>query len=96
MTKGTQSFGLRHTKTHIICPRCGHRAFHCQDKICASCAYPQARLRKFGWSVKANRRRTTGTGRMRHLKLVQRRFKNQFTEGHVAHPKVVKAAPKQQ
>jgi large subunit ribosomal protein L37e len=27
------------------------------------------------WSVKAKRRRTTGTGRMRHLKKVFRRFR---------------------
>ena len=26
------------------------------------------------WSMKAKRRHTTGTGRMRHLKLVNRRF----------------------
>lgn len=36
------------------------------------------------WSEKAKRRRTTGTGRMRHLKLVHRRFKNGFREGTVA------------
>lgn len=33
------------------------------------------------WSVKAIGRKTTGTGRMRHLKEVQRRFKNGFREG---------------
>jgi hypothetical protein len=33
------------------------------------------------WSVKAIRRKTTGTGRMRHLKVVQRRAKNGFREG---------------
>lgn len=33
------------------------------------------------WSVKAQRRRTTGTGRMKHLKIIQRRFKNGFREG---------------
>ena len=30
------------------------------------------------WSVKAVRRRIVGTGRMRHLKLVQRKFGNGF------------------
>lgn len=30
------------------------------------------------WSTKAKRRKTTGTGRMRYLKLVARRFKNGF------------------
>jgi hypothetical protein len=33
------------------------------------------------WSVKAIRRKTTGSGRMRHLKTVQRRFKNGFRSG---------------
>lgn len=33
------------------------------------------------WSEKAKRRRVTGTGRMRHLKLVHRRFRNGFREG---------------
>ena len=36
------------------------------------------------WSVKANRRKTTGTGRMRHLKKVYRRFRNGFQEGKQA------------
>lgn len=36
------------------------------------------------WSQKALRRRTTGTGRMRHLKNVQRKFKNGFREGSSA------------
>jgi hypothetical protein len=27
------------------------------------------------WSIKAKRRKTTGTGRMRHLKIVRRRFR---------------------
>lgn len=31
--------------------------------------------------MKAIGRKTTGTGRMRHLKTVQRRFKNGFREG---------------
>lgn len=33
------------------------------------------------WSEKAKRRRTTGTGRMRYLKTVHRRFLNGFQEG---------------
>ena len=30
------------------------------------------------WGAKAKRRKTTGTGRMRYLKTVARRFKNGF------------------
>ena len=33
------------------------------------------------WSTKAIGRRTTGTGRMRYLKPLPRRFKNGFREG---------------
>lgn len=44
------------------------------------------------WSVKSKRRRTTGTGRMQHLKHMSRRFKNGFREGTQAKPKAVAAA----
>ncbi|CDS12880.1 Putative Ribosomal protein L37 [Lichtheimia ramosa] len=81
MTKGTTSFGKRQTKTHTLCRRCGNRSFHKQKKTCASCGYPSAKIRKFNWSEKAKRRKTTGTGRMSHLKLVHRRFLNGFREG---------------
>ena len=33
------------------------------------------------WSEKAKRRRTQGTGRMRYMKSLPRRFKNGFREG---------------
>ncbi|KAF8353469.1 hypothetical protein PRIPAC_91487 [Pristionchus pacificus] len=46
-------------------------------QTCASYGYPAAKKRVYQWSVKAIRRRTTGTGRMRHLKKVQRRFKGE-------------------
>lgn len=41
------------------------------------------------WSVKAKRRKTTGTGRMRHLKIVRRRFRNGFKEGKPTPKKAV-------
>lgn len=41
------------------------------------------------WSVKAKRRKTTGTGRMRHLKIVRRRFRNGFKEGRPTPKKAV-------
>lgn len=43
-------------------------------------------MRSYNWSVKSQRRKTTGTGRMRHLKTMARRFKNGFREGTVAKP----------
>ncbi|KAL5487362.1 hypothetical protein EMCRGX_G019954 [Ephydatia muelleri] len=81
MTKGTQSFGKRHTKTHTLCCRCGRISYHIQKHRCASCGYPRAKKRTYHWSVKAKRRHTTGTGRITHLRDVQRRFKNGFREG---------------
>ncbi|KAL2009097.1 hypothetical protein VTN00DRAFT_7291 [Thermoascus crustaceus] len=38
-------------------------------------------MRKYNWGEKAKRRRTTGTGRMRYLKEVDRRFRNGFRVG---------------
>jgi len=84
MTKGTQSFGKRQTKTHTLCRRCGKVSFHKQKGQCSSCGYPQAKMRHFEWAQKAKRRRTTGTGRMRSLKDMPRKFKNGFREGTTA------------
>mmetsp|Transcript_3029 Transcript_3029/g.4327 ORF Transcript_3029/g.4327 Transcript_3029/m.4327 type:complete len:90 (+) Transcript_3029:83-352(+) len=81
MTKGTSSFGKRHTKTHTLCRRCGRTAFHKQKKVCACCGYPSKKIRAFNWSTKAKRRKVQGTGRMRYLKTMPRRFKNGFREG---------------
>ncbi|KAF3341116.1 Zinc-binding ribosomal family protein isoform 2 [Carex littledalei] len=79
-TKGTGSFGKRRNKTHTLCVRCGRRSFHLQKSRCGSCGYPSARIRKYNWSVKAIRRKTTGTGRMRYLRHLPRRFKSNFRE----------------
>lgn len=87
MTKGTQSFGKRHTKSHTLCVRCGKRSWHCQKKRCASCGYPAAKIRNHNWAVKARRRKTTGTGRCRYLKHVAERARNNFREGTVPKPK---------
>ncbi|RHZ44613.1 hypothetical protein Glove_718g18 [Diversispora epigaea] len=92
MTKGTSSFGKRHTKTHTLCRRCGSRAFHNQKKKCAQCGYPNAKTRSYNWSEKGKRRKTTGTGRMRYLKHLPRRFKNGFREGTVAKKRAVPSA----
>ncbi|OJI83308.1 hypothetical protein ASPTUDRAFT_76786 [Aspergillus tubingensis CBS 134.48] len=59
----------------------GRRSFHVQKSTCANCGYPAAKTRKFNWSEKAKRRKTTGSGRMRHLKEVHRRFHNGFQVG---------------
>ncbi|TPX50132.1 hypothetical protein SeLEV6574_g01091 [Synchytrium endobioticum] len=93
MTKGTQSFGMRHTKSHSLCRRCGRRSFHNQKKTCAQCGYPAAKTRKYQWSIKGKRRKTTGTGRMSYLKNLPRRFKNGFREGTQAKKLPAAAAP---
>nr|XP_004206873.1 60S ribosomal protein L37-A [Hydra vulgaris] len=87
MTKGTSSFGKRHNKTHTLCVRCGKRGFHIQKKTCSSCGYPAAKIRSFNWGEKAKHRRTTGTGRMRHMKRVQRRATNGFRVGQAVKAK---------
>uniref|UniRef100_A0A2K5IXQ5 Large ribosomal subunit protein eL37 n=1 Tax=Colobus angolensis palliatus TaxID=336983 RepID=A0A2K5IXQ5_COLAP len=75
MTKGTSSFGKRRNKTHTLCRHCGSKAYYLQKSTCGKCGYPAKRKRKYNWSAKAKRRNTTGTGRMRHLKIVYRRFR---------------------
>ncbi|KAK1123468.1 hypothetical protein QLX08_003376 [Tetragonisca angustula] len=81
MTKGTSSFGKRRNKTHTLCRRCGRSSYHIQKSQCAQCGYPQKKMRSYNWSIKAKRRKTTGTGRLRYLKIVRRKFKNGFREG---------------
>jgi large subunit ribosomal protein L37e len=78
MSRGTPSFGRRHTKTHTLCRRCGRMSYHKQKSTCSACGYPAARLRKYGWSLKTQNRKGTGTGRTRYLKTVSRVYKNQI------------------
>ncbi|KAJ4417596.1 60S ribosomal protein L37B [Gnomoniopsis sp. IMI 355080] len=59
----------------------GRRSLHIQKHTCASCGYPAAKTRKYNWSEKAKRRKTTGTGRMRSLSEVSRKFRNGFRVG---------------
>ncbi|XP_058071342.1 large ribosomal subunit protein eL37x-like [Magnolia sinica] len=87
MGKGTGSFRKRRNKTHTLCLCCGCRSFHLQKSRCAACSYPATRIRKYNWSMKAIRRKTTGTGRMRYLCHLPRRFKSKFREGAQAAPR---------
>ncbi|XP_051015362.1 60S ribosomal protein L37-like [Acomys russatus] len=90
MTKGTSSFGKRRNKTHTLCRRCGSKAYHLQKSTCGKCGCPAKSKRKYTQSAKAKRRNTTGTGRtgrMRHLKIVYRRFRHGFREGTTPNPK---------
>ncbi|RLE41441.1 50S ribosomal protein L37e [Candidatus Woesearchaeota archaeon] len=50
MVKGTPSMGKKSKgKTHIRCRRCGRRAYHVRKKKCASCGYPNKRMRTYSW-----------------------------------------------
>ncbi|XP_049641089.1 60S ribosomal protein L37-like [Suncus etruscus] len=82
MMKGTCSFG----HTHAVL-RCGSKAYHWQKSTCGKCGYPAKHKRKYNWRAKAMRRNTTGTSRMRHLKIVDRRFRHEFHEGTTPKPK---------
>ena len=81
---GTDAFGKRHKKAHGLCPRCGKRSYHKQNKTCAACGYPAAKIRSYEWSKKAKRRRGPGTGRFAYKKTVGRRAKNGFRSGTTA------------
>lgn len=52
-----------------------------QQRQKVSWAGQAANVGTVNWSEKAKRRKTTGTGRMRYLKDVSRRFKNGFQTG---------------
>mmetsp|Transcript_118768 Transcript_118768/g.177530 ORF Transcript_118768/g.177530 Transcript_118768/m.177530 type:complete len:93 (-) Transcript_118768:39-317(-) len=92
MTKGTTSKGKAHSKSHVLCRRCGKRAYHLQKKTCASCGFPHPKMRRYNWCPKALRRRTQGTGRMSYLKTLPRRVKNGFQCGTTTKPKVAASA----
>ncbi|KAH9620856.1 hypothetical protein KSS87_017851 [Heliosperma pusillum] len=81
-----------HVIDHNATSSCLKSHFHLQKSRCSACAFPAARTRKYNWSVKAIRRKTTGTGRMRYLRNVPRRFKTGFREGTQAAPRKQVAA----
>ncbi|MCW4019380.1 MAG: 50S ribosomal protein L37e [Candidatus Bathyarchaeota archaeon] len=54
MGKGTPSMGKRQGKTvHIMCRRCGRRAYHVRHKRCAACGYGESKtIRHYNWQTK--------------------------------------------
>ncbi|TBU12493.1 hypothetical protein CWI38_0735p0010 [Hamiltosporidium tvaerminnensis] len=48
-------------------------AYHIQKLRCASCAYPEAKIRN-PCSEKCKRKRGYGTGRLRYVKRIGKRF----------------------
>ncbi|XP_043824975.1 60S ribosomal protein L37-like [Dromiciops gliroides] len=87
MRKGMASFGKHQKETHTLCHLCGSKAYHLQKSTCGKCGYPAKCKRKYNWSAKTKQRNSTGTGRMRHLKIVCLRFGNGFREGTTPKPK---------
>ena len=71
----------RRAATGTARARWGAPRGHCRSAP-AVATWPLMRVpspqRVYEWGQKSKRRRTTGTGRMRHLKLVRRRFRNGF------------------
>jgi len=50
MSKGTPSKSGG-GKTHIICRRCGKRAYNVRTKVCASCGFWKSkRIRSYSWA----------------------------------------------
>ncbi|KAI4154490.1 MAG: hypothetical protein LQ341_000342 [Variospora aurantia] len=72
---------LMYSDTEIYLSPSGRRSLHIQKHTCSSCGYPAAKIRQYNWGEKAKRRKTTGTGRMRTMKEVPRKFKNGFQTG---------------
>ncbi|XP_078012887.1 large ribosomal subunit protein eL37-like [Phascolarctos cinereus] len=87
MMKGTSFFGKRRNKTHTLYCHCSSKAYHLQKSTCGKCGYPAKCKRKCNCSAKAKLQNTTGTGRMRHLKIVYCQFSNGFCEGTTTKPK---------
>lgn len=51
MSKGTPSSGKENKKTHVVCRRCGNKAYHVQKKECASCGFGKsAKRRDYNWA----------------------------------------------
>jgi len=51
MGKGTPSMGKRQGKTvHIMCRRCGRRAYHVRNKRCGACGFGETKtIRHYKW-----------------------------------------------
>jgi len=54
VTKGTPSFGkMGRGHTHIVCRRCGRRAFNVAKGYCAACGFGRSkRIRRYSWQNK--------------------------------------------
>eukprot|EP00397_Hematodinium_sp_SG-2012_P067125 GEMP01102939.1.p1 GENE.GEMP01102939.1~~GEMP01102939.1.p1 ORF type:complete len:130 (+),score=17.77 GEMP01102939.1:51-392(+) len=87
MTKGTTSFGMRHSKSHGSLSSLSSLAalrqplFPRSEKTLRLLHVPDQENSQLPVGMKAIRRKTTGTGRTRYLKTLPRRAKHGFREG---------------
>ena len=52
---GSPSMGKRNKRTHGRCRRCGGRAFHLRDGVCASCGFGRTKkMRSYSWQNKTS------------------------------------------
>ncbi|KAI1129309.1 hypothetical protein F5Y10DRAFT_264301 [Nemania abortiva] len=72
----SRSTPAHHADTPLLRPESVRRS---RSRFNGRCYLDPAIL--YNWSEKAKRRKTVGTGRMRYLKDVSRRFKNGFQTG---------------
>merc|ERR550532_261373 len=81
------------TKRHMAFASAAARGLTtCRRKSAPVAVIPARLCANTTGQKKAKRRRTTGTGRMRHMKHMSRRFKNGFREGTTPPPRKKKAA----
>jgi len=46
--------GKKNKKTHMICRRCGKRAYHIRDRVCASCGFGRtSKIKSSAWQQKS-------------------------------------------
>ncbi|MBD3155486.1 MAG: 50S ribosomal protein L37e [Candidatus Aenigmarchaeota archaeon] len=54
MSKGTPSMGKKNKRSHVLCRRCGQRAFHIRKRRCSSCGYGESsKMKKFSWQSRS-------------------------------------------
>ncbi|OGI15007.1 50S ribosomal protein L37e [Candidatus Micrarchaeota archaeon RBG_16_49_10] len=50
MSKGTPSKGKHNKRSHVLCRRCGKRAFHIRKRECSACGYgSSSKLQTYAW-----------------------------------------------
>ena len=46
--------GKKNKKTHMICRRCGKRAYHIRDGVCSSCGFGKtSKIKSSSWQWKS-------------------------------------------